>query len=173
MFFNCALHVSQRRCIVTGPFRSDVFDSSRAEVVGTTADAHCGCETSFSQGLVQHVFNTATKDCDSPDVRDRAYMYRRLISTDPGAAKVCIRMIRFHGHLDFSFMLLRSLSSSRIGHRRYPCFAPLLRLRYSMSLIEEISSFFKSLVPETFSNIHRPRTGRRRVTSMQYRGDCQ
>jgi len=41
-----------------------------------------------SQGLVQRVLNTATKDCDSPDVRDRAYIYWRLLSTDPGAAKV-------------------------------------------------------------------------------------
>ncbi|KAA1474163.1 Adaptor protein complex beta subunit [Dentipellis sp. KUC8613] len=40
-----------------------------------------------SQGIVQRVLNTATKDCDSPDVRDRAYIYWRLLSTDPGAAK--------------------------------------------------------------------------------------
>lgn len=40
-----------------------------------------------SQGLVQRVLDTATKDCDSPDVRDRAYIYWRLLSTDPGAAK--------------------------------------------------------------------------------------
>ncbi|KAH9062637.1 Adaptor protein complex beta subunit [Lactarius deliciosus] len=40
-----------------------------------------------SQGLVQRILNTATKDCDSPDVRDRAYIYWRLLSTDPGAAK--------------------------------------------------------------------------------------
>jgi len=40
-----------------------------------------------AQGLVQQVLNTATKDCDSPDVRDRAYIYWRLLSTDPAAAK--------------------------------------------------------------------------------------
>ncbi|KAI0052465.1 Adaptor protein complex beta subunit [Auriscalpium vulgare] len=40
-----------------------------------------------SQAIVQSVLNTATKDCDSPDVRDRAYIYWRLLSTDPGAAK--------------------------------------------------------------------------------------
>jgi len=43
-----------------------------------------------SQGLVQSVLNTATKDCDSPDVRDRAYIYWRLLSTDPGAAKAVV-----------------------------------------------------------------------------------
>ena len=41
-----------------------------------------------SQGLVQRILDTATKDCDSPDVRDRAYIYWRLLSTDPSAAKV-------------------------------------------------------------------------------------
>ncbi|KAG6832577.1 hypothetical protein H0H87_001233 [Tephrocybe sp. NHM501043] len=41
-----------------------------------------------AQGVVQRVLTTATKDCDSPDVRDRAYIYWRLLSTDPGAAKV-------------------------------------------------------------------------------------
>ncbi|KZT39767.1 Adaptor protein complex beta subunit [Sistotremastrum suecicum HHB10207 ss-3] len=43
-----------------------------------------------AQGLVQKVLNTATKDCDSPDVRDRAYIYWRLLSTDPAAAKAVV-----------------------------------------------------------------------------------
>ncbi|EIW76843.1 Adaptor protein complex beta subunit [Coniophora puteana RWD-64-598 SS2] len=43
-----------------------------------------------SQGIVQRVLTTATKDCDSPDVRDRAYIYWRLLSTDPGAAKAVV-----------------------------------------------------------------------------------
>ncbi|KAK2465515.1 hypothetical protein APHAL10511_002407 [Amanita phalloides] len=43
-----------------------------------------------SQSIVQRVLNTATKDCDSPDVRDRAYIYWRLLSTDPGAAKAVV-----------------------------------------------------------------------------------
>ncbi|TCD62788.1 beta-adaptin [Steccherinum ochraceum] len=47
-----------------------------------------------SQGLVQRVLNTATKDCDSPDVRDRAYIYWRLLSTDPGAAKSVVQAHR-------------------------------------------------------------------------------
>ncbi|RPD53635.1 Adaptor protein complex beta subunit [Lentinus tigrinus ALCF2SS1-7] len=47
-----------------------------------------------SQGLVQKVLNTATKDCDSPDVRDRAYIYWRLLSTDPGAAKAVVLAVR-------------------------------------------------------------------------------
>ncbi|KAK7441837.1 beta-adaptin [Stygiomarasmius scandens] len=47
-----------------------------------------------SQGIVQRILNTATKDCDSPDVRDRAYIYWRLLSTDPGAAKAVVLATR-------------------------------------------------------------------------------
>lgn len=48
-----------------------------------------------SQGVVQRVLNTATKDCDSPDVRDRAYIYWRLLSSDPASAKVCFTCARW------------------------------------------------------------------------------
>lgn len=41
-----------------------------------------------SQAVVQRVLQAATKDCDNPDVRDKAYVYWRLLSTDPAAAKV-------------------------------------------------------------------------------------
>lgn len=40
-----------------------------------------------SQAIVQQVLQAATKDCDSADVRDRAYIYWRLLSSDPAAAK--------------------------------------------------------------------------------------
>lgn len=42
-----------------------------------------------AQSLVQTVLQAATKDADNPDIRDRAYVYWRLLSTDPEAAKVC------------------------------------------------------------------------------------
>ena len=84
-----------------------------------------------SQGLVQRVLNTATKDCDSPDVRDRAYIYWRLLSTDPGAAKV--RGPNFMILSGFLLMLfLGSLSFLHIV-RQYLYLARLLRLRYSTS----------------------------------------
>ena len=41
-----------------------------------------------TQALLQRTLDLATK-CDSPDVRDRAYIYWRLLSTDTGAARVC------------------------------------------------------------------------------------
>ncbi|KAF8317857.1 clathrin binding protein [Clavulina sp. PMI_390] len=47
-----------------------------------------------SQGVVQKVLETATKDCESPDVRDRAYIYWRLLSTDPGAARAVVLAAR-------------------------------------------------------------------------------
>lgn len=40
-----------------------------------------------SQGLVQKVLQAATSENDNPDIRDRAYVYWRLLSTDPEVAK--------------------------------------------------------------------------------------
>ena len=41
-----------------------------------------------TQELVQNVLSLATQDSDNPDLRDRGYIYWRLLSTDPAAAKV-------------------------------------------------------------------------------------
>lgn len=41
-----------------------------------------------AQGLVQRVLALATKTADSPDLRDRAYIQWRLLSSDTEAAKV-------------------------------------------------------------------------------------
>jgi hypothetical protein len=84
-----------------------------------------------SQGLVQRVLNTATKDCDSPDVRDRAYIYWRLLSTDPGAAKVRGSNFDHYGDLLLT-LLFGSLSYLLIAHR-YRYLAPLFHPRYSTS----------------------------------------
>ncbi|KAK0947045.1 beta-adaptin [Friedmanniomyces endolithicus] len=40
-----------------------------------------------SQGLVQKVLQAATAESDNPDIRDRAYVYWRLLSSDPQVAK--------------------------------------------------------------------------------------
>ncbi|KAF7544745.1 hypothetical protein G7046_g9721 [Stylonectria norvegica] len=40
-----------------------------------------------SQALVQKVLQAATAENDNPDIRDRAYVYWRLLSTDPETAK--------------------------------------------------------------------------------------
>lgn len=41
-----------------------------------------------NQGLVQQVLQAATADNDNPDIRDRAYVYWRLLSGDLQVAKV-------------------------------------------------------------------------------------
>lgn len=42
-----------------------------------------------NQGLVQKVLQQATAENDNPDIRDRAYVYWRLLSGDLDVAKVC------------------------------------------------------------------------------------
>lgn len=37
--------------------------------------------------MVQNVLSLATQESDNPDLRDRGYIYWRLLSTDPAAAK--------------------------------------------------------------------------------------
>ena len=46
-----------------------------------------------TQELVQQVLSLATQDSDNPDLRDRGYIYWRLLSTDPAAAKVLLLLI--------------------------------------------------------------------------------
>ena len=41
-----------------------------------------------SQALVQRVLQLATTGSDNPDLRDRGYIYWRLLSSDPATAKV-------------------------------------------------------------------------------------
>ena len=41
-----------------------------------------------SQSLVQKVLQVATAESDNPDIRDRAYVYWRLLSSDPQIARV-------------------------------------------------------------------------------------
>ncbi|KAF9929526.1 beta-adaptin [Mortierella alpina] len=45
---------------------------------------------SQSQEIVHRVLQTATQEIDNPDTRDRAYVYWRLLSTDPQAAKAVV-----------------------------------------------------------------------------------
>eukprot|EP00877_Chromochloris_zofingiensis_P012411 jgi/Chrzof1/7423/Cz02g23050.t1 len=43
--------------------------------------------TESAQRMIQLVLSCATQETDNPDLRDRAYVYWRLLSTDPEAAK--------------------------------------------------------------------------------------
>jgi vesicle coat complex subunit len=52
---------------------------------------------SSSQGLVQKILQSATAENDNPDIRDRAYVYWRLLSGDLDVAKVrLLCKIRIH-----------------------------------------------------------------------------
>ncbi|KAL7276298.1 beta-adaptin [Rhizina undulata] len=44
-------------------------------------------QSSQAQQLVQQILQSATAECDNPDIRDRAYVYWRLLSKDLEAAK--------------------------------------------------------------------------------------
>jgi AP-1 complex subunit beta-1 len=96
-----------------------------------------------SQGVVQRVLNTATKDCDSPDVRDRAYIYWRLLSTDPGAAKVCSENM-------FIFSYSLTCRQSVVLAHRPPI--ELQQLTVSPALLTELISEVSSLA----SVYHKP-----------------
>ena len=43
-----------------------------------------------NQELVQKVLGLCTQECDDPDLRDRGYIYWRLLLTDPEAAKAVV-----------------------------------------------------------------------------------
>lgn len=43
-----------------------------------------------TQDMVQRVLDMATEETDNPDLRDRGFIYWRLLSTDPEAAKMVV-----------------------------------------------------------------------------------
>lgn len=43
-----------------------------------------------TQDMVQRVLDLATEESDNPDLRDRGFIYWRLLSTDPEAAKLVV-----------------------------------------------------------------------------------
>ena len=53
-----------------------------------------------NQALVQKVLQEATADNDNPDIRDRAYVYWRLLSGDLGIAKVSTMPLMSNKHTD-------------------------------------------------------------------------
>merc|ERR1712244_120076 len=78
-----------------------------------------------AKGLVQKVLNLATESSDNPDLRDRGYVYWRLLSTDPTAARKVVLAERpvisaetFSLPQDYLTVLLENLSSlSSVYHR--------------------------------------------------------
>ena len=59
-----------------------------AQLLTATVKLFLKKPTEGPQAKIQAVLQMATQETDNPDLRDRAYVYWRLLSTDPEAAKV-------------------------------------------------------------------------------------
>jgi len=68
-----------------------------------------------TQKMVQDVLTLATQDSDNPDLRDRGYIYWRLLSTDPEAAKQVVLAEKPHIS-DDSYTLDPSVLDDLITH---------------------------------------------------------
>ena len=89
------------------------------------------------QALIQTVLNQATSETDDPDLRDRAYIYWRLLSSDPEAAKDVVLATKptirdDRNALDPGLLdeLLRQVSTlSSVYHKLPSTFVPDARAR--------------------------------------------
>lgn len=66
---------------------SDHTDHHQTQLQILTAVIKLFLKKPESQSLVQRVLQAATAENDNPDIRDRAYVYWRLLSSDPQIAK--------------------------------------------------------------------------------------
>merc|ERR1719334_1443464 len=80
-----------------------------------------------AKALVQNVLNLATESSDNPDLRDRGYVYWRLLSTDPTAARKVVLAERpvisaetFSLPQEYLTLLLANLSSLASVYHRPP-----------------------------------------------------
>tara|TARA_B110000977_G_scaffold75465_1_gene101813 strand:- start:9575 stop:12316 length:2742 start_codon:yes stop_codon:yes gene_type:complete len=95
--------------------------------------------SSGPQALIQTVLNQATAETDDPDLRDRAYVYWRLLSSDPEAAKDVVLAtkptIKDDRNLldpDLLQELLRQISTlSSVYHKLPSTFVPNTRVHHS------------------------------------------
>ncbi|KAK6941201.1 Clathrin adaptor, alpha/beta/gamma-adaptin, appendage, Ig-like subdomain [Dillenia turbinata] len=92
--------------------------------------------TEGPQQMIQVVLNNATMETDNPDLRDRAYIYWRLLSTDPEAAKDVVLAARpvisdNSNQLDPSLLdvLLANIGTlSSVYHKPPEVFVPRLKI---------------------------------------------
>lgn len=90
------------------------------------------------QELVPKVLKWATEEVDNPDLRDRGYIYWRLLSTDPAAAKAVVlsdkpAITTESDNLDPNFLdelLLHIGSLSSIYHKSPTTFINRYKPRY-------------------------------------------
>ena len=97
------------------------------------------------QALIQTVLNQATSETDDPDLRDRAYIYWRLLSSDPEAAKDVVLATKptirdDRNALDPGLLdeLLRQVSTlSSVYHKLPSAFVPDARARVAEARDDE------------------------------------
>lgn len=65
-------------------------ESAQVQLALLTAVVKLFLRKPDNQGMVQAVLDKTTKECDNPDLRDRGFMYWRLLSADPEAAKAVV-----------------------------------------------------------------------------------
>eukprot|EP01112_Ceratiomyxa_fruticulosa_P023711 TRINITY_DN9195_c0_g2_i1.p1 TRINITY_DN9195_c0_g2~~TRINITY_DN9195_c0_g2_i1.p1 ORF type:complete len:605 (+),score=128.39 TRINITY_DN9195_c0_g2_i1:260-2074(+) len=88
-----------------------------------------------TQEMVQNVLNLATQESDNPDLRDRGFVYWRLLSTDPEAAKSVVLAEKplisdSSTHLDEALLseLIGNISTlASVYHRPPDSFVPKLK----------------------------------------------
>ena len=72
-----------------------------------------------TQSLVQKVLQSTTTESDNPDLRDRAYVYWRLLSSDPQLAKVREYVFQYHQVPDT--FVLKVYAKSYVSSNRISC----------------------------------------------------
>lgn len=65
-------------------------ESAQVQLALLTAVVKLFLRKPDNQAMVQAVLDKTTKECDNPDLRDRGFMYWRLLSADPEAAKAVV-----------------------------------------------------------------------------------
>jgi len=98
-----------------------------------------------SEELVQAVLSSATEKSDNPDLRDRGYIYWRLLSSDPDAAKAVVLADRpviaeDTGSLDPILLevLTRNLSTlSSVYHKPPESFVRRVRVTYEEEGVDD------------------------------------
>ncbi|PWA71743.1 adaptin family protein [Artemisia annua] len=115
--------------------------------------------TEGPQQMIQVVLNNATVETDNPDLRDRAYIYWRLLSTDPEAAKDVVLAEKpvisdDSNQLDSSLLdeLLANIATiSSVYHKPPETF--ITRVKTVQTTEEEFPDGIEGGYPETSSSL--------------------
>ena len=86
------IHIEDIRKLELVPFDSDSDEEDSAvQLQLLTAAVKCFLKNpEDTQEMVQRALDMATEESDNPDLRDRGFIYWRLLSTDPEAAKLVV-----------------------------------------------------------------------------------